>query len=146
MGRSARGVRGIKVGKDDSVIATEVVLDPKAYLLTVAENGLGKRTKLAEYKTQNRGGSGILTSKVTGKTGNLVSANIIDETVKNDLLLISEKAQVIRLPVKQVPILGRATQGVYLMRLNGKDKVSAVSFLEEEEEIPTDKSTDKEKN
>ena len=133
MGRSARGVRGIKVGKDDSVIATEVVLDPKAYLLTVAENGLGKRTKLAEYKTQNRGGSGILTSKVTGKTGNLVSANIIDETVKNDLLLISEKAQVIRLPVKQVPILGRATQGVYLMRLNGKDKVSAVSFLEEEE-------------
>ncbi|MEX1061622.1 MAG: DNA gyrase subunit A, partial [Patescibacteria group bacterium] len=112
MGRSARGVRGIKVGKSDSVIATEVVKDLKAHLLTVAENGLGKRTKLTEYKTQNRGGSGILTSKVTGKTGNLVSANIVEEAEKTDLILISEKAQVIRLPLKQVPILGRSTQGV----------------------------------
>ncbi len=139
MGRSARGVRGIKLAKGDDVIATEVVKDPKAHLLTIAENGLGKRTRLTGYKTQNRGGSGILTTKVTKKTGQLVSARIVGEG-EHDLLLISEKAQVIRLPLKQVPILGRATQGVYLMRLNKEDRVSAVVFLEEfEKEMEPEK-------
>lgn len=133
MGRSARGVRGIKLTKGDEVIATEVVRNPKDHLLTIAENGLGKRTKLSEYKTQNRGGSGILTSRVTKKTGVLVTARIVGPG-KHDLLLTSQRAQVIRLPLKQVPILGRATQGVYLMRLNKGDRVSAVAFLEEEEE------------
>src|SRR3989344_1917434 len=134
MGRSAAGVRGIKLGKGDEVIATEVVVDPKNYLFTIAENGLGKRTKLSEYRIQNRGGSGILTSRVTAKTGELVTARIVGED-KHDLLLTSQHAQVIRLPLKQVPILGRSTQGVYLMRLNKGDRVSAVAFLEEEEKI-----------
>ncbi|GMR19355.1 MAG: DNA gyrase subunit A [Patescibacteria group bacterium] len=132
MGRSARGVRGIKIAKEDEVIATEVVKNPKEYLLTISRNGLGKRTRLSGYKTQNRGGSGILTTKVTKKTGLLVTARIVGED-KHDLLLVSGKAQVIRLPLRQVPILGRATQGVYLMRLNMGDSVSAVAFLEEEE-------------
>lgn len=134
VGRSAAGVRGIKLAKGDLVIATEVVTNPKEYLLTISERGVGKRTPLSEYKTQNRGGSGILTHRVAKKTGELVSARIVGEG-KHDLLLISEKAQVIRLPIKQVPIFGRATQGVYLMRLNEGDSVSAVAFLEENEEI-----------
>ncbi len=144
MGRSARGVRGIRLGKGDKVIATEVVKDPDDRLLTIAENGLGKRTKLSAYKTQNRGGSGMKTTQITVKTGDLVSARIVGEG-QNDLLLISEKAQVIRLPLKQVPTLGRATQGVYLMRLNKQDKVSAVTFLEEEEseEKKTQEKTEK---
>jgi DNA gyrase subunit A len=134
MGRAAAGVRGIKLGKGDQVISTEVVTNPKDYLLTISERGVGKRTRLAEYKTQGRGGSGILTHRVTAKTGKLVSARIVEEVQKDDLLLMSEKAQVIRLPIKQVPVLGRATQGVYLMRMNEGDSVSAVVFLEAEGE------------
>ena len=143
MGRSARGVRGIKIGKGDYVIATEVVEDPSHHLLTISENGLGKRTRLAAYKTQNRGGSGILTTRISKKTGDLVTARIVGPG-NHDLLLISEKAQVVRIPLKQVPILGRATQGVYLMRLNKGDRVSAVGFLEEEE-LEEIKKEDKEK-
>uniref|UniRef100_A0A831YQA4 DNA gyrase subunit A n=1 Tax=candidate division WWE3 bacterium TaxID=2053526 RepID=A0A831YQA4_UNCKA len=135
MGRAAAGVRGIKLAKGDRVISTEVVFNPKDYLLTISERGIGKRTPLIQYKTQNRGGSGILTHRVSAKTGKLVSAQSLEESAKNDLLLVSEKAQVIRLPVKQVPILGRATQGVYLMRLNERDSVSAVVFLEAGEKI-----------
>jgi len=78
-----------------------------------------------------------LTHRVTAKTGKLVSARIVEEVQKDDLLLMSEKAQVIRLPIKQVPVLGRATQGVYLMRMNEGDSVSAVVFLEAEAEIET---------
>jgi DNA gyrase subunit A len=135
MGRAAAGVRGIRIGKGDEVIATEVVVNPKDYLLTLSERGVGKRTRLAEYKTQGRGGSGILTHRVTAKTGKLVSARIVEEAKQNDMLLTSRRGQVIRLPLKQVPILGRATQGVYLMRLNEGDFVSAVAFLEEGEEL-----------
>ncbi|MEX1068739.1 MAG: DNA gyrase C-terminal beta-propeller domain-containing protein, partial [Patescibacteria group bacterium] len=108
----------------------------KEYLLTISEKGVGKKTALAEYKTQNRGGSGILTHRVTKKTGELVSARIVEETKQNDFLLISKRGQVIRLPLRQVPVLGRATQGVYLMRLNEGDSVSAVAFIEEEGEPP----------
>ena len=134
MGRAAAGVRGIRIGKGDEVIATEVVVNPKDYLLTLSERGVGKRTRLAEYKTQGRGGSGILTHRVTAKTGKLVSARIVEEAKQNDMLLTSKRGQVIRLSLKQVPILGRATQGVYLMRLNEGDSVSAVAFMEEGEE------------
>lgn len=133
MGRAAAGVRGVKIAKGDKVISTEVVLNPKDYLLTISQRGVGKRTPLAQYKTQNRGGSGILTHRVATKTGKLVSARIVEEAVGKDLLLMSAKAQVIRLPIKQVPVLGRATQGVYLMRMNEGDAVSAVVFLEEDE-------------
>jgi DNA gyrase subunit A len=144
MGRAAAGVRGIKLAKGDQVISTEVVINPKDYLLTISERGVGKRTPLAQYKTQNRSGSGILTHRVTAKTGKLVSARIVEETAKKDLLLMSEKAQVIRLPVKQVPILGRATQGVYLMRLNEGDSVSAVVFLEAELEVEIEEAVKEE--
>ena len=134
MGRAAAGVRGIKIAKGDVVIATEVVVNPNDCLLTISERGVGKRTRLAQYKTQNRSGSGILTHRVAAKTGKLVSARLVEEAEEKDLLLMSEKAQVIRLPVKQIPVLGRATQGVYLMRMNEGDAVSAVVFLEKEEE------------
>ncbi len=145
MGRAAAGVRGIKITKGDIVIATEVVENPKDCLLTISERGVGKRTRLAQYKTQNRSGSGILTHRVAAKTGKLVSARLVEEAEEKDLLLMSEKAQVIRLPIKQVPILGRATQGVYLMRMNEGDAVSAVVFLEEEGEDGPQKQATPEK-
>jgi len=142
MGRSAAGVRGIKLAKGDEVVATGVVTSPEDYLLTISQRGVGKKTRLSEYKIQNRAGSGILTHRVTSKTGELVEARVVGEGKKIDLLLTSQKAQVIRLPLKQVPVLGRATQGVYLMRLNEGDRVSAVAFLEEEEIEDEHKKTD----
>ena len=96
------------------------------------EQGYGKRTLISFYKVQNRGGSGIKTAKITAKTGKLVNAYVVNaETMKdNDLIIISEKGQVIRLPFKSVNQLGRDTQGVRLMRFkDGNDKVACVSWV-----------------
>ncbi len=101
------------------------------YLVIVTEKGYGKKTSLKEYKTQNRGGSGILTYKVTGKTGEVVATKIADTSLKNDLLIVSNEGKVIRLPEKEVPKLGRATLGVRLIHLTGPDTVSAVAYLSE---------------
>lgn len=131
MGRPAGGVRGIKLGEGDQVIEMDVIApdpDTKGYLLVVSQNGVGKRTRLSYYRRQKRGGSGVLTAKITTKTGPLVGARVIDATIK-DVLLTSVAGQVIRLPLKDVSILGRATQGVRLMRLGKEDEVAAVACL-----------------
>lgn len=130
MGRTAAGVRGMKLGKEDFVITAET-LDPdvkNVRILTVSEHGFGKTTEIEEYKLQGRGGSGILTSAVTKKTGSLVAAKLLDESTQ-DILLTSCKGQVIRLPAKDLPTLGRATQGVILMRLPKDDTVASVALL-----------------
>lgn len=130
MGRTAAGVRGMKLGKEDFVITAET-LDPdvkNVRILTVSEHGFGKTTEIEEYKLQGRGGSGILTSAVTKKTGSLVAAKLLDENTQ-DILLTSCKGQVIRLPAKDLPTLGRATQGVILMRLPKDDTVASVALL-----------------
>lgn len=136
MGRTASGVTGIKLSKKNDIVVGSVVIgsktSKKASLLAVAENGYGKRTNISEYKTQNRGGSGILTYKVTDKTGSLVSARKVDEKVK-DVLVASQRGQVLRLSLKQIPQLGRATQGVRMIRLPKNDKVSSIALFEEEE-------------
>lgn len=140
MGRAAAGVRGIKLKKNDSVVGMDVVLPSlvkKGHLelFTVAENGLGKRTNLTEYKVQGRGGSGIRTMHVSAKTGGVVAAYVSSDQEDYDLILISKKGIVIRIPFKSVPSLGRDTQGVRVMRFKEEgDLVSSVTFIMSEEE------------
>ena len=133
MGRAAAGVRVIKLSKDDFVIGADIIKKDAfdADILTISEAGYGKRTKIKEYKTQKRGGSGIKTAKVTAKTGNLIAAKIIENDYINDgeLVAMSKKGQVIRLNLKEVPSLGRQTQGVRIMRLRDSDKIAALICL-----------------
>lgn len=138
MGRNAAGVRGIRLKKQgDAVIGMGVIKTDKEKMkkyqvLSVMEQGFGKRTGLANYKTQGRGGSGVKTAKVTNKTGKLTNAFIVNtETMaEKDLIIISENGQVIRLPFKSVSELGRDTQGVRLMRFKeASDKVAGVTWV-----------------
>lgn len=134
MGRNASGVRGIRLRGEDEVISMDIV-DPNnknLELLTIGENGLGKRTRLTQYKVQGRGGSGIKTAEITKKTGVLIHARIIDSSKEGqfDLIIMSAKGQVIRLPLKGVSVSGRATQGVRLMRFKeGGDHVASVTAI-----------------
>ncbi len=132
MGRSAAGVRSIKLKKDDQVISMDVVLKKQEgnQLLVISENGYGKRTNLKAYKIQKRGGSGIKTASLTARTGKLIGASIINiDKLEEDLILTSEKGQIIRIPLKSVSVLGRATQGVRVMKPQKGDKVSASTAL-----------------
>jgi DNA gyrase subunit A len=135
MGRAATGVRGIRIKGKDSVVGMDVI-DPGLVsknlleLLVVMENGFGKRTNLKNYKVQGRGGSGIKTAKVTPKTGKIISAQIASSKDERDLIIISKFGQVIRLPFKSVSTLGRATQGVRLMRFKeAEDRAASVTFV-----------------
>jgi len=135
MGRTASGVRGMRLKSNDhivgmDVVLTELVKNKILELLVVSENGLGKRTPLDEYKVQSRGGSGIKTMNITPKTGKIISVNIINTTEERDLMAISVKGQVIRTPLKTIPSLGRATQGVRVMRFKEDgDKVASMTLL-----------------
>lgn len=135
MGRVAGGVRGIKLKGDDRVIGMDI-LTPEAIkegrlLMVITENGYGKRTDIKEYKEQGRGGLGIKTAKVTSKTGPIVSAHMVMKKDDRDLIVISKAGQVIRLAANAVSALGRATQGVRVMRFKkAKDTVSSVTFVD----------------
>ncbi|MFA4954319.1 MAG: DNA gyrase subunit A [Patescibacteria group bacterium] len=135
MGRNASGVRGVNLKKNDLVVGMDVVIPSlvkKGHLdlFTIAENGLGKRTNLSEYKVQKRGGSGIRTMKVTAKTGGVIGAYVSSKDEERDIMLMSKKGIVIRVPFKTVPILGRDTQGVRIMRFKEDgDLVSSVTFI-----------------
>ncbi len=135
MGRSAAGVRGIRLKKDDKVVGMDLVCGGKPakdeQLLVVMENGFAKRTKLSEFKVQGRGGSGIRAAKITSKTGQAIAAFIVsDKSEQEDIIVISTKGQVIRLPLKSIPVIGRATQGVRVMRFKQEgDKVANVTFV-----------------
>jgi len=126
MGRTATGVRAIKLRNNDKVIGM-VVAKPEYKILTISENGFGKRTLIEEFREQNRGGSGIIAMKVTEKTGRLVSALGISEG--EDIMIITENGVVIRQNTESISIIGRNTQGVKLIRLDEKDKVSDVAKL-----------------
>jgi DNA gyrase subunit A len=134
MGRTAAGIKGIRLRKGDEVIGMEVVrkekMKEKEYLLVLTENGFGKRTLLSEYKKQGRGGSGVKTAKITSKTGELAKIEIIEN--QEDLIVISKKGQVIRTKLSSVPKLGRDTQGVRVMRMKEGDKVVAATCLLEQ--------------
>ena len=136
IGRVSQGVIGIKLEKDDVVIGMESILTgSRATLLAITENGFGKRTELDEYRVQARGGKGVITYKITPKTGKLVGIRIA--TGDEDVMLITDKGTVIRLLVKEVSILGRSTQGVTLMRTNDGGKVVSIELVEKENEDET---------
>ena len=129
MGRTAAGIRGIRLGKGDEVIAMDVVSpNNQNLLLVVSENGYGKRTDLKEYKVQGRAGGGIKTAQVTQKTGALVYSMVLKGD-EEDLIVISKKGQVIRTPVNSIAKISRATQGVRIMRLDPGDKVASAACL-----------------
>jgi len=130
IGRTARGMRGIKISKDDEVVGMEVVA-PHTQILTVTTHGYGKRTKASEYRIQNRGGSGIFTVKRTTKTGNVVSIKtVVDE---DELMVIADRGKIIRLRATDIPVQGRSTQGVRLINLEEGERVVAVGRLAEKE-------------
>lgn len=130
MGRTAAGVRGINVKKNDRVVGASIISkemkNPK--LLVVTANGLGKRTDVDEYKVQNRGGSGIKTVNITPKTGKLIDARVVHDDM-TEMIIISKKSQVIRVAIDEVPTIGRATQGVSIMKLRAGDSVASISIL-----------------
>jgi DNA gyrase subunit A len=130
MGRGATGVAGMKLGKGDYIISADVVKkDSKdASLLVISSNGYGKRTALSEYKTQKRAGSGIITMKVTDKTGDLIAAKVVTSE-EEELVAISKKSQVIRVDIKEISELGRQTQGVRIMKLREGDSIASVICL-----------------
>ena len=133
MGRVSQGVIGIRLGKDDEVIGMEsIIAGANATLLAITENGFGKRTELDEYRVQTRGGKGVITYKVTPKTGNIVGIRIVEEA--DDVMLITDTGTIIRLNVAGISVLGRSTQGVTLMRTNEGKVVSIEKITEKEEE------------
>ncbi|MBI2484931.1 DNA gyrase subunit A [Candidatus Uhrbacteria bacterium] len=133
MGRVAAGVRGIKLHGTDEIVGMEVIASKAkkgAYqLFTLMKHGYGKRTPVEEYKVQGRGGSGIMTANVTDKTGSVVSARIVRSDDERDLLVVSEAGQVIRTALSSVSVLGRATQGVRVMRFKKEGDAVATAEL-----------------
>ncbi len=129
MGRGAGGVRGIKLTKGDVVVGAHVIKPDwkSGHLLVISGNGFGKRTALSEYKVQGRGGSGILTSKVTPKTGSVIASQVV--TSQEEVIAISKKSQVVRVLLKEIPVLGRQTQGVRIMKLREGDSLASLICL-----------------
>ena len=131
MGRTASGVRGIKIGKDDYVVGM-VVVKREGTVLVVTEKGLGKRTDLKEYRVSHRGGKGVFTIKVTEKTGEMVTLKeVVDE---DDIMIITDKGVVIRQSVSRLKTQGRNTQGFRLIKLDADAKVADVARVVKEEE------------
>ncbi|MFA6095685.1 MAG: DNA gyrase subunit A [Candidatus Paceibacterota bacterium] len=130
MGRSAMGVRGINLGKGDVVVAADVIRkDAKnPRIMVISKNGYGKTTEAGEYKTQKRGGSGILTMKVTDKTGVVIAAKTVTDE-DEEIVAMSKKSQVVRVDIKEIPTLGRSTQGVRVMKLRDGDSLASVVCL-----------------
>ena len=134
IGRVAQGVIGIRLSDEDEVIGMEsVIAGGKATLLAITENGFGKRTELDEYRVQIRGGKGVITYKITPKTGKLVGVKIATED--DDVMLITDTGTIIRLQVKDISVLGRSTQGVTLMRTSDGGKVVSIETLRPDMEI-----------
>jgi DNA gyrase subunit A len=133
MGRTASGVTGMRIKKGDEIISMDVIrksADVKSLeVLVVTENGLGKKTELGYYKIQHRAGGGVKTLKVTPKTGKIVCMYILDANEEHDLVIISKKGQTIRTPLNAVSTLGRATQGVRVMRLEEGDHVASATII-----------------
>jgi DNA gyrase subunit A len=140
MGRNASGVRGIKTSEknSDEVIGMVCVQDPETTILVVSENGYGKRTHLEDYRVTNRGGKGVKTINITGKTGKLISINAV--TDKDDLMIINKSGLTIRLAVSSLREMGRATQGVRLINLRQGDSIAAVAQVVSSAENESDGS------
>ena len=133
MGRTASGVGAMKLSKGDVIVSADVIQggEKDKQVLVVTEHGYGKATPAKEFKVQNRGGSGIKAAKVTDKTGKIVRGLIItdEEQAEGELVIMSKKGQVIKLPLKDVPALGRDTQGVRVMKMRAGDSIASVVFV-----------------
>ena len=133
IGRVSQGVIGIRLDEEDSVIGMESIIQgSNATLLAITENGFGKRTELDEYRVQTRGGKGVITYKITPKTGVIVGIKIVNE--EDDVMLITDTGTIIRINVKDISVLGRSTQGVTLMRTNEGKVVSIEKIVPEKDE------------
>jgi DNA gyrase subunit A len=137
MGRTATGVRAIRLAEGDTVIGMIAIEDPKlTNALVVSENGLGKRSEVEDYRITNRGGKGVMAMNVTDKTGKLVAIKEVDDT--NDIMIMTKKGITIRLSVKDLRVLGRVTQGVRLINIDDKDAIASVAkinYVEEPEDL-----------
>ena len=133
MGRTARGVRGMQLEGDDHIIGMEVVTDTTAAtLVSVTENGYGKRTDIGEYRIQSRSGKGIITIKTSERNGNVVDIKLV--TDEDDLMFITDRGKILRTSVASLSIIGRNTQGVRLMVLEVDERIVAVAKLAEKDE------------
>lgn len=137
MGRVSRGVRGIRLRTDDRVIGMDIV-DEHSSIFVISKYGYGKRTKVAQFTPHARGGVGIRSAVVNTKTGELIGVNTLSDNDDQEVIIISQNGQTIRLGLKDIPALGRATQGVRIMRLNEGDQVVSLALVEKSEIIEDD--------
>ena len=144
MGRAARGVRGMRLRPKDEVVGMDVVTDPSQKLLAISANGYGKATAVENFPVHKRGGVGIKVASVTAKTGPIVAVHTLDPKAK-EVIMMSTKGQAIRVAMKEIPTLGRATQGVRIMKMSEGDTVASIGIVlpEEEEELPLEKAAKK---
>ena len=134
-GRATYGVKGVTLRSSDEVVSMAVV-NPGDHLLTLTENGYGKRSLVDDYRKTRRGGKGVITIKTGGRNGNVVSVLAVSDD--DELIVTSIQGMVIRIPVEEIRVIGRATMGVRIMRLREGDKVTAVARLAAESEVEED--------
>ncbi|MFZ2125011.1 MAG: DNA gyrase subunit A [Candidatus Saccharimonadales bacterium] len=134
MGRSARGVRGVRLRPNDQVVGMDIIDNNNGTLLVISENGYGKVTKIANFPSHKRGGVGIKAAVVTSKTGKIMAVHTLEQDA-SEVLLISSGGQAIRVGLKDIPVLGRTTQGVRVMRMGDGDKVASLGLVPKQEEI-----------
>lgn len=132
VGRTSMGVKGIALRKEDKVVGMEPIKEDNGYVLAITENGFGKRTELEEYRCQGRAGKGVLTYKITSKTGNIVGVKLVND--HDEVMLITDTGIIIRLNVDDISVLGRNTQGVTLMRTSDGGKVINIAKVPQEDE------------
>jgi DNA gyrase subunit A len=137
MGRAASGVTGVRLLPKHKLIGMDIITKSQndGCLVVVTEQGYGKKTPLDEYKAQTRGGSGIITYKVSDKTGDVVTARVAAKDFESDVLLASKSGKIIRLEYREIPEQGRSTIGVRLIRLDSDDKLVGAAFMEVNEEL-----------
>ena len=128
MGRAARGVRGVRLRPNDQVVGMDIVTSPDQMLLVLSCNGYGKITKASLFPSHKRGGVGIKAAAVTAKTGPIITVQTLESDAE-EAIIISQNGQTIRVSLSDVPTLGRTTQGVRIMRLDSKDRVSSIGVM-----------------
>lgn len=133
MGRAARGVRGMRLRPKDEIVGMDVITDPKQKLLVISANGYGKATLVSNLPAHRRGGVGVKVAAITAKTGPIVAVHTLDPLAK-EVIMMSTKGQAIRVAMKEIPTLGRATQGVRIMKMNDDDTVASIGIVLPEEE------------
>jgi DNA gyrase subunit A len=133
MGRSARGVKGITLGKDDFVVGMDIISkeDKSASILMITEKGYGKRTPVEEYRVQSRGGVGVITQKTTEKVGPVVETRMVQDYF--DVIVATDRGQVMRTRCSEISVLGRNTQGVRVMNLNPEETVVGIAIIDDRE-------------